>query len=74
LKKAAVLEATAPIPKLQEDVTELKEAVHGMQPRLEVVEETVCDMKTTLDATFEEVGSLRRCRNNQRSYEVTGSS
>lgn len=41
-----VLEATAPIPKLQEDVAELKETVRDMQP--------------TLNATFEEVGSLRK--------------
>lgn len=59
-KFQTVLEATAPIPKLQEDVAELKEVVGDMQPRLQAVEEVVTDMQPKVDATFEEVGALRK--------------
>jgi uncharacterized protein YoxC len=73
-KFQVVLEATAPIPKMQEDITSLKDTVGKMRPQLDAVTktvgemkpqldiltQTVGEMKPQLDAVFEEVGKLRK--------------
>lgn len=51
-KFQVILEATQVIPKIQQDV-------EGLKQDLEDVKEIVTDMQPKVDATFEEVGTLR---------------
>ncbi len=82
---ATVVEATQPIPQMQADIRELKNQGEKMAEDISVlkasaqinaqeiskVKETVQEMQPVLNATFDEVGSLRE--DMEMSKETLGS-